>query len=129
MKCDYCDFDHEWGLIQVVGKEDVQTYCANHLHQYGESIVKLKPKQGTCQCCGKRKVLTVSCCEYSYDLCPEHALAYISYYLKPKAFKKLYNAESVDFFLHDDFYEPNSGFATQPDTDLFDRGMELIKKK
>lgn len=128
-KCDICDFDLEWGLIQVSGKEDVKTYCPNHLHEYGESIAELKPKQGICKCCGSEKVLTVSCREHSYDLCPEHSLAYISYYLKPKDFKMLYKEDSFDFFLHDDFYEPSSGYAYQPDMDLFERGMKLIHLK
>lgn len=127
--CDHCDISVEWGLIRISGKKETQTFCATHLHQYGESIIDIEPKTGSCQCCKSKSVLNVSLGNmFAYELCPMHALAYISYNLRPDDFKKLIS-EPVDFFLHDDFYDPRTGIAEQPDMELFDRGLDLLDKK
>lgn len=127
-KCDICDFKEEWGLIFITGKSRTLTFCPNHLHQYGEDLCRIEPKPGKCQCCGSDSIVTVRQREHSYDLCPDHALAYISYNLKPKDFLKLYQEDSFDFFLHDDFYAED-GMAYQPDRDLVERGMKILRNK
>lgn len=128
MKCNYCGNSKEYMLMTIGGKDKEIIFCPNHLVEYADDIITIKPLEGRCDCCHRKKSYEVTTHFGTYHLCYNHLIDFICHNLTYKSFFKLYkeNIEgNCDFFLHSDFYWPK-GYKLQPDEE-YARGVKRIK--
>jgi len=99
-------------------------WCLNHLVKMVHPLlagVQRSPEAlpaGVCVACGdSARVVHVDDGQWHGELCPGHALAYLSHSLSPIAFRNILTEAGTDqnaiFALHDDFYT-DQGDAWQP---------------
>ena len=126
-----CDMAFEPILTSFDDEKERIVLCPNHAAQYVYVISKgekpdiiplpsqIEQSLDVCDACGEKETVLYQTTNYGgepldINLCQTHLHRLFARKLEPKAFKALYQKHGEFHEIHDDFYDPESGFAFQP---------------
>lgn len=114
-KCKDCGLDVDILLNTIETMNGEYTYCQNHIVLRGINGFDFEFTPNTkCEICGNDGVIFRNS-DGEYHLCKSHLEDFLRLNLSPEDFFKLLESHSAtEFMLHDDFYDPQTGYAFQP---------------
>ena len=117
MKCSICNENHECSTVKITDKNETKVYCLNCLlSEYLDGNLRLENNPDFVDdITNENGAVKYESEDESYVLEKKTLGRLISCNLDPDEYFALVEKYSADnFSLHDDFYDPDDGFAIQP---------------